>query len=55
MYKKRISLFILLATIFAGSLSAQTKENSKHPIAIKAYPFRGMYLDKNTHYLPGAA
>ena len=50
MYKKRISLFILLATIFAGSLSAQTKENSKHPIAIKAYPFRGMYLDKNTHY-----
>ena len=49
---KRTTLFILLAIIFAGSLSAQTSngEDKKFPIAIKAYPFRGMYLDRNTHY-----
>lgn len=49
---KRITLLLFLVTLFAGSLSAQTNENEdkKFPIAIKAYPFRGMYLDKNTHY-----
>ena len=51
-FMKRIALLLFIFTLFAGSLSAQTHENEdkKSPIAIKAYPFRGMYLDKNTHY-----
>ena len=49
---KRIALLLFIFTLFAGSLSAQTHENEdkRSPIAIKAYPFRGMDLDKNTHY-----
>lgn len=52
---KRIALFVLTTLIFAGSVMAQTAdvkktEDDKTPFSIKAYPFRGMYLDKNTHY-----
>ena len=41
---KRVYLLIAGVLLFTLSLPAQTK------FAIKAYPFRGMYLDKNHHY-----
>ena len=52
---KRIATILFFTLIFAGSLFAnnvQTKESddNRFPFSIKAYPFRGMYLDKNSHY-----
>lgn len=52
---KRIALFFLTALLSASSVVAQNQpveetENTKTPFSIKAYPFRGMYLDKNTHF-----
>ena len=52
---RRILLSLLTAVIFAGSAfahnaPAEKKDSTKTPFAIKAYPFRGMYLDKNTHF-----
>lgn len=53
---KRFLTLFLISFTFAGSLFAQgntTEETStgdKIPFSIKAYPFRGMYLDKNTHF-----
>lgn len=52
---KRIATILFFTLLFAGSLFAnnvQTKESddNRFPFSIKAYPFRGMYLDKNSHY-----
>lgn len=52
---KRIALFVLTALLSASSVMAQTAtvektEDDKTKFAIKAYPFRGMYLDKGTHW-----
>lgn len=41
---KRFSLIALAIFLFANTVLANS------PFAIKAYPFRGMYLDKNTHF-----
>ena len=48
-------IFVLAALMLAGVCSvhaaeAQNADSGKHPFSIKAYAFRGMYLDKNTHY-----
>lgn len=53
---KRIVLSVVLILMsFANIVAAQdtpVKETAdgKAPFSIKAYPFRGMYLDKNTHF-----
>ena len=52
---RRICLLLLVAVLSAVSLFAENDspvrtESEKVPFAIKAYPFRGMYLDKNTHF-----
>ena len=52
---RRILLSLLTILIFAGSAfahnaPAEKKDSTKTPFAIKAYPFRGMYLDKNIHF-----
>lgn len=51
---KRLTLLLFLMTLVASPIYAQTNdnknENKRFPVAIKAYPFRGMYLDNNTHY-----
>lgn len=53
---KRILLSVVLILMsFANIVAAQdtpVKEaaDGKVPFSIKAYPFRGMYLDKNTHF-----
>lgn len=53
---KRFSLIALLGLLFAtsvlaqGNLTEKTDDNGM-PFSIKAYPFRGMYLDaKSTHF-----
>ena len=50
-------LFILLLTVLAysGSVMAQdttavNSVNARFPFSIKAYPFRGMYLDDGSHW-----
>jgi hypothetical protein len=52
---KRIFISILAVLVSSAALLAQdssnqNSESNKFPFAIKAYPFRGMYLDKNTHF-----
>ena len=52
---KRFSLIALLILLFANPILAQvdsteTKGKDSLPFSIKAYPFRGMYLDKGTHW-----
>ena len=52
---RRIYLLFLAAVLSASSLFAENDapaqtSGDKTPFAIKAYPFRGMYLDKNTHW-----
>ena len=46
-----LTLSVSFNSIFAQSASVESNtENGNFPFAIKAYPFRGMYLDKNTHF-----
>lgn len=52
---KRLVLLLLTAIVCVNPVLAQNAaneetESKKIPFSIKAYPFRGMYLDKNTHY-----
>lgn len=52
---KRILSLLLTSLLFVNSVFAQNvtvekTDTTKFPFAIKAYPFRGMYLDKNTHF-----
>ncbi len=51
---KRIFILVLAVLVSASSLLAESNSDvqtsGKTPFAIKAYPFRGMYLDKNTHF-----
>lgn len=52
---KRLISFFLITIVCMTSAMAQTakteeSENQKFPFAIKAYPFRGMYLDKGVHW-----
>ena len=52
---KRLISFLLITIVCMTSAMAQTaktedSENQKFPFAIKAYPFRGMYLDKGVHW-----
>ena len=52
---KRIFTAILSILVFALSMSAQSSDsdqtgNDKFPFSIKAYPFRGTYLDGGTHW-----
>ena len=52
---KRVFLFVLtillsVNSLIASDMSPEKEANGKVPFSIKAYPFRGMYLDKNTHY-----
>lgn len=52
---KRIFIAISAVLVSFGSLLAQNtgsqnQENDKYPFAIKAYPFRGMYLDSGSHW-----
>ena len=52
---KRIFVLLLAvlmsaSTIMAQESSAENNAGGKFPFAIKAYPFRGAYLDKNTHF-----
>lgn len=53
--KRTALFFVLVASLFATSLSAQTTENAgsgkdKFPFSIKAYPFRGTYMSSGTHW-----
>ena len=52
---RRLFLAILTVTVLGLSLSAQTTSteqtgSSKFPFSIKAYPFRGTYLDSGSHW-----
>lgn len=52
---KRLLVAVSAVFVFVCSLSAQTvtsekKEKNQFPFSIKAYPFRGTYLDKNVHF-----
>lgn len=52
---KRFSLIALAILLFSNTVLAQDNPTEKTddkgiPFSIKAYPFRGMYLDKNSHY-----
>lgn len=52
---KHIAISILTALLFAGfvpvsAMSVDKDDDSRTPFSIKAYPFRGLYLDKNTHF-----
>lgn len=52
---RRIFLLFLATVLSASSLFAENDtpaqtSGDKTPFAIKAYPFRGMYLDKNYHF-----
>lgn len=52
---KRILVVFLILLSSIGSALAQNEvaekaDTIKFPFSIKAYPFRGMYLDKNTHF-----
>ena len=52
---KRIFILILaltaaLSPVLAQEAGSQNQETGKFPFSIKAYPFRGMYLDKGTHW-----
>ena len=52
---KRLFLAILIASVSALSAAAQTSAsentgNDKFPFSIKAYPFRGTYLDSGRHW-----
>ena len=52
---KRLISFLLITIVCMTSAMAQTaktedSENQKFPFAIKAYPFRGMYLEKGVHW-----
>ncbi|MBQ8482980.1 MAG: acyloxyacyl hydrolase [Bacteroidales bacterium] len=53
--KRKVLFIVLMAVLSANTILAQNTEteniqSKKIPFSIKAYPFRGMYLDKNTHY-----
>ena len=53
--KRKVLFIVLMAVMSANTILAQNTEteniqSKKIPFSIKAYPFRGMYLDKNTHY-----
>ena len=45
-----LAVLISASTIMAQESSAENNAGGKFPFAIKAYPFRGAYLDKNTHF-----
>ena len=52
---KRILVVFLTVFLFAGSVMAQSEvaektDASKFPFSIKAYPFRGTYLDGGVHW-----
>ena len=52
---KRLFSAIIISLVFALSSSAQTSSseqtvNGKFPFSIKAYAFRGMYLDSGSHW-----
>ena len=52
---KRIFLFVMTVLLFASPVMAQNETDEisvsgKTPFSIKAYPFRGTYLDDNTHF-----
>ncbi len=52
---KRFSLIALMILLFANPILAQVdsteiKGKASLPFSIKAYPFRGMYLDKGVHW-----
>lgn len=53
--KRKVLFIALMAVLSANAILAQNAPsdndvNSKSPFSIKAYPFRGMYLDKNSHF-----
>ena len=52
---KRIFMFVLalvvsVSSVLAQDVPAENSDNGKFPFAIKAYPFRGAYLDSGTHW-----
>ena len=52
---KRIFMFVLalavsVSSVLAQDVPAENSDNGKFPFAIKAYPFRGAYLDGGTHW-----
>ena len=52
---KRIFIFVLalavsVSSVLAQDVPAENSDNGKFPFAIKAYPFRGAYLDSGTHW-----
>lgn len=52
---KRIFLFVMTALLFASPVLAQNETDEisvsgKTPFSIKAYPFRGTYLDSGSHW-----
>ena len=52
---KRFFMLVLVAMVSASSMFAQSETteaaaSNKFPFSVKAYAFRGAYLDKNTHF-----
>lgn len=45
-----LAVFLSASSAMAQSAAADNSDNGKYPFSIKAYPFRGLYLDKNTHF-----
>ena len=52
--KRILTLFfaslLFVNSVLAQNITAEKIDTTKVPFSIKAYPFRGMYLDKNTHF-----
>ena len=45
-----LALLVSVNSIWAQESSSENTSDNKFPFAIKAYPFRGTYLDKGVHF-----
>ena len=45
-----LTIFISVAALMAQEAKLSATAENKMPFAIKAYPFRGTYLDSGTHW-----
>lgn len=45
-----LTSLLSVTSVLAQNPTAEKTDTTKFPFSIKAYPFRGAYLDKNTHF-----
>ena len=49
-YMLMLALLVSVNSIWAQETTSENTSDSKLPFSIKAYPFRGTYLDKGVHF-----